>query len=168
MPVIRGAQEAERRGGTENVPGVAAFGAAARVAIAWLADEDARLRQEALRDRLEQGLLEAVPDAAINGPADPAKRLWNTCNIGFPRLEAEPLLMLLSERGVCASAGAACSSGSLEGSPVLRAMKVPPERAHGSVRFSLSRETTEAEIDEALGVIVECVERLRGSSAALT
>lgn len=103
-----------------------------------------------------------VPGAVVNGPRD-QRRLWNTTNIGFPRLEAEALLLLLSERGVCASAGAACSSGALEPSPVLLAMGVAPEVAHGSLRFSLSRETTEAEVEEAAGVVVECVGRLRES-----
>lgn len=90
-------------------------------------------------------------------------RIWNTTNIGFPRLEAEALLMLLSEQGVCASAGAACSSGSLDPSPVLLAMGVPEEVAHGSVRFSLSRHTTRAELDDAAATVIRCVQRLRTS-----
>ena len=91
------------------------------------------------------------------------RRIWNTTNIAFPRLEAEALLLLLSERGVCASAGAACSSGSLEPSPVLLAMGVPEAEAHGSVRFSLTRDTTEAQLAEAARIVAECVRRLRGS-----
>jgi cysteine desulfurase len=121
-------------------------------------------------------VLAAIPDAVVNGtvPAAPATtahdrqstvvpRLWNTTNIGFPRLEAEALLMLLSEQGVCASAGAACSSGSLDPSPVLLAMGIPDEVAHGSLRFSLSRETTQAELDQAAVILITCVQRLRQS-----
>src|SRR5690606_29814043 len=101
---------------------------------------------------------EGAPGAVVNGAG--AARIWNTTNIGFPALEAEAILIMLSERGVCASAGAACSSGSLEPSPVLLAMGVPEVVAHGSVRFSLGKETTEAQVDEAAGIVVECVKRL--------
>ncbi len=171
-PVIHGAQELGRRGGTENVPGILGAAAAAREAAAWLADPAARARLASLRDRLERGILSAVnqggtPIASINGPTGPGSRLWNTTNIGFARLEAEALLMLLSEQGLCASAGAACSSGSLDPSPVLLAMGVPPEIAHGSLRFSLSRHTTEQEIDAAIAVIAAAVRRLASSSASL-
>lgn len=167
-PVLHGVQEQERRGGTENVPGIAGFGAAAEEAVVWLADAGARDRLGALRDGFEAMVLERSPGARVNGPREPwdaaaPTRLWNTTNIGFPRLEAEALLMLLSEQGVCASAGAACSSGSLEPSPVLLAMGVAPEYAHGSVRFSISRETTVEEIDAAAGIVGECVGRLRES-----
>ncbi|MFM7133506.1 MAG: aminotransferase class V-fold PLP-dependent enzyme, partial [Planctomycetota bacterium] len=93
-------------------------------------------------------------------------RLWNTTNIGFARLEAEAILLLLSERGVFASAGAACSSGSLDPSPVLLAMGVAPEIAHGSIRFSISRETTAAEVDEASRRVIAAIERLRASTAS--
>lgn len=86
-----------------------------------------------------------------------APRLWNTTNIAFRALEAEALLLLMSERGLCASAGAACSSGSLEPSPVLLAMGIPPELAHGSVRFSLSKDTTADEIERAAAIVGECV-----------
>lgn len=165
-PTIHGAQESGRRGGTENVPGIAGFGAAAEAARQWLADEQERERLAALRDRFEQAIAERVPGAAINGPTEPGARLWNTTNIGFPGLEAEPLLMLLSERGVCASAGAACSSGSLDPSPVLLAMGVPERIAHGSLRLSLSRETTDDEIDEAVEAVEACAQRLSGSSSA--
>ena len=135
-------------------------GEAAREAMAWLEDAGAREGQRELRDRFEVLVRAGLPDAVINGASAP--RLWNTSNIGFPKLEAEAVLMLLSERGVCASAGAACSSGSLEPSPVLLAMGIPAEVAHGSVRFSLSRESTGEEIDEAAKVVVECVRKLRG------
>ncbi|GJQ29454.1 MAG: cysteine desulfurase NifS [Phycisphaerae bacterium] len=154
-PRLVGTQELGRRGGTENVPGILGAGVAAREAAAWVMDAGARERLALLRDRFERSVVAACPGAVVNGAG--SERLWNTSNIGFPRLEAEALLMLLSERGVCASAGAACSSGSLEPSPVLLAMGVPPEVAHGSVRFSLSRESTEAEVMEAAGVVAACV-----------
>ncbi|HUJ74374.1 MAG TPA: aminotransferase class V-fold PLP-dependent enzyme, partial [bacterium] len=110
----------------------------------------------------EQGLRAALPDAIVNsGGSAGAPRLWNTSNVGFPHLEAEAILLGLSERGLCASAGAACSSGSLEPSPVLLAMGVPPAVAHGSVRFSLSRDTTADEIDAALRLVPEVVAKLR-------
>lgn len=159
-PVTPGSQELGRRGGTENLPGVLGAGIAAEQALAWLADPAPRRRLAALRDRLESLILGACPGSHVNGPADPAGRLWNTTNIAFPRLEAEALLMGFSERGLCASAGAACSSGSLDPSPVLIAMGVPPESAHGSVRFSLSRETTEDDIERAAAVVRAVHERL--------
>lgn len=166
-PQIHGTQELGRRGGTENVPGILGAGAACREAREWLADPSNRARQAALRDRFERAVLEAVPGAVANTPADPAMRVWNTSSIAFPRLEAEALLMLLSEMGLCASAGSACSSGSLEPSPVLLAMGLPPEFAHGSLRFSLSRHSTEAEINEAVRIITAAVARLRQSVASL-
>lgn len=165
-PLITGGpQERERRGGTENVPGILGLGAAAKLTREWLAGETNRAKQAALRDRFEAGVLQRVPNASINSAG--AERLWNTSNIAFPRLEAEAILLLLSERGVCASAGAACSSGSLDPSPVLLAMGIPPETAHGSVRFSLSRETTAEEIDRALDIIPTVIERLRASMTAV-
>src|SRR5437016_1289078 len=112
-----------------------------------------------LRDRLERGILQRVPESFVNG--DVARRVVNTTNIGFAGLEAEAILLLLSEQDVCASAGAACASGSLEPSHVLRAMKIDEKIAHGSIRFSLSRFTTDAEIDQALEVMPRVIERLR-------
>lgn len=158
-PTIHGAQELGRRGGTENVPGILGAAVAAREAAQWLADPARRRRLGALRDRFEAAVLGAVPGALVNGPRDD-RRLWNTTNIAFPRLEAEAMLLLLSESGLCASAGAACSSGSLDPSPVLLAMGVPPEVAHGSLRFSLSRETTDAEIDRAVELVAAAALRL--------
>jgi cysteine desulfurase len=155
--IVGGPQERERRGGTENVPGILGLGAAAREARAWL-QGDGAARVESLRDRFEQAILAACPGAVAHGAGAP--RLWNTSNIGFPRLEAEALLMILSERGVHASAGAACSSGSLDPSPVLLAMGIPPEIAHGSVRFSLGRDTTAEEIERAASEVIEAVARL--------
>lgn len=172
--VMPGSQELGRRGGTENVPGIIGAGVAAGEARAWLAEPARRAAAARLRDRFEQQVLARCPQASVNGSGGTGGtggtggqsggvsggRIWNTSNIGFARLEAEALLILLSEQGLCASAGAACSSGSLEPSPVLLAMGVRPEVAHGSVRFSLSRDTTEAEIDEAVSIVAACVERL--------
>lgn len=155
-----GPQERERRGGTENTAGIVGMGVAADLARAFVTDEQAIARQRALRDKLEAGVLAALPASHINGPSSPDQRLWNTSNIGFAPLEAEAILLSLSEKGLCASAGAACSSGSLEPSPILLAMGVPEPVAHGSVRFSLSRYTTEQEIDQALAIIPQVVRRL--------
>ena len=156
------------------------MGVAAELAVEWLADPGKREACARLRDEFEGRVLELVEGAVVVGaggegvvdgvvtggtpvPRDGVGRLWSTSNIAFPRLEAEALLMLLSERGVCASAGAACSSGSLEPSPVLLAMGVTEEVAHGAVRFSISRETTREELIEAAGIVAGCVERLRGT-----
>ncbi|MCA9294076.1 MAG: cysteine desulfurase [Phycisphaerales bacterium] len=158
-PQVWGVQELGRRGGTENVPGIVGMGAAAREAIAWLADERNREAVATLRDQFERGVLQRVEGSVVIGTG--ADRLWNTTNIAFPHLEAEALLMLLSESGVAASAGAACSSGSLDPSPVLLAMGVPEPVAHGAVRFSLSRETTAQEIDNAIDIVARCVAKLR-------
>ena len=154
--LIGGPQERNRRGGTENVPGAVGMGVAAELAAEHLADMG---RVGELRDRLENGILERVEDTHVNGRRD--RRVPNTTNIGFARLEAEAILLLLSEQGVCASAGAACSSGSLEPSPILKAMHIDPRVAHGAVRFSLSRYTTEREIDRALEVLPAVIGRLR-------
>jgi cysteine desulfurase len=168
-PLLLGTQELGRRGGTENVPGIIGAGVAAAEAALWLKDESARAKLAVFRDGFERHILAAMPGAVVNGldhdrqSTVVPQRLWNTTNIGFPRLEAEALLMLLSEQGVCASAGAACSSGSLDPSPVLLAMGVPEEIAHGSVRFSLSRETTHEEVEQAAAIVVACVHKLRRS-----
>ncbi len=154
-PQILGTQESGRRGGTENVPGIAGAGVAAQQALDWLSDESSRLTQQALRDEFEHAVLQACPGSVVNSVDGP--RIWNTTNIAFPRLEAEAILLALSERGLCASAGAACSSGSLEPSPVLLAMGIDPKLAHGSVRFSLSRFTTKAEITAAAKIVIDAV-----------
>jgi cysteine desulfurase len=112
-----------------------------------------------LRDRLEEEILARIPETQVNGRRD--QRLANTTNIGFARLEAEAILLLLSEQGICASAGAACSSGSLEPSHVLRAMKVEEIIAHGAVRFSLSKFTTAEEVERTTAVLPGVIERLR-------
>ena len=169
--IIGGPQERGRRGGTENVPGLVGMGQAAELAAAWLlSDQSPEFRAAAgqfastprqvaaLRDHLEREVLITISDSAINGD-DP--RLPNTTNVAFPRLEAEAILLLLSEQDICASAGAACSSGSLEPSPVLKAMHMDPRRAHGAVRFSLSRYTVAAEIERTLEVLPTVIDRLR-------
>lgn len=162
-PTILGTQELGRRGGTEAVPAILAAGAAAKVAGEWLAEPGAASWGATKRNVLEVRILTSIPDAVVNAGGE---RLWNTSNIGFPGLEAEALLLLLSERGVCASAGAACSSGSLEPSPVLLAMGVPARIAHGSIRLSLSRNTTEQEVEECAAGVVACVKKLRASGGA--
>ncbi|MCH7547766.1 MAG: aminotransferase class V-fold PLP-dependent enzyme [Planctomycetes bacterium] len=161
---IGGPQERERRGGTENTPGILGFGVAADLARAWL-ESDERERLASLRDEFEKTICSRCEETSIN--CFEAPRIWNTTNIAFHRLEAEAILMLLSERGVCASAGAACSSGSLDPSPVLLAMGIPPEAAHGSVRFSLSRETTKEELDQVAEIVPEAIGKLRKSMAGV-
>jgi len=154
--IIGGPQEKQKRGGTENVPGAVGMGVAAELAAGHLAD---MAKVAALRDRLEDSILATMPETSVNG--DRANRVPNTSNIGFAHLEAEAILLLLSERGICASAGAACASGSLEPSHVLKAMKVPEATAHGAIRFSLSRYTTDAEIEKTLQVLPAVIEKLR-------
>lgn len=163
-PQTPGSQELGRRGGTENVPGVLAAGAAAQEARAWLANSGARDELGTLRDEFEAEVLAGCPGAEVNGAGAP--RIWNTTSIGFPKLEAEAVLLALSESGVCASAGAACASGSLDPSPVLLAMGVLPALAHGSVRFSFSRETTREELKQAAAIVIRCVNSLRASTSA--
>jgi len=154
--IIGGPQERSRRGGTENVPGIVGMGKAAELAVARLPGMP---RVAAMRDRLQREILARIDDAHVNGRTD--QRLPNTTNIGFSRLEAEAILLLLSEQGICASAGAACSSGSLEPSHVLRAMKIDERIAHGAIRFSLSRYTTDQEIDRTLEALPPIIARLR-------
>ncbi len=162
-PLTPGSQELGRRGGTENVPGIVGAGVAAEEAARWLEDPSERTRLGSLLDTFEQTIRKAIPDAVVNAPADRNLRLWNTLNIAFPRLEAEAILLLLSEQGLWASAGAACSSGSLEPSPVLLAMGIPPEVAHGSVRFSIGKETTAEQLEMAAQIVTNAVQRLRQS-----
>lgn len=158
--IVGGSQERSRRGGTENTPGIVGMGAAAELAMKWLAS-DGMQRAAKLRDRFESAVLAAIPGAMVNSGGAP--RGWGTCNVAFPGVEAEAVLLLLSEKGVCASGGSACSSGALEPSPILQAMHLPPERTLGSIRFSLSRETTQAEIDEAVTIVIDVVKRLQKS-----
>jgi cysteine desulfurase len=154
--LIGGPQERGRRGGTENVAGIAGTGVAAQLAREHLPEMS---HVERMRDRFERTILTDIPDSHRIGAPQP--RVPNTSNIAFARLEAEAILLLLSENGICASAGAACSSGSLEPSPVLRAMKIDEKVAHGAIRFSLSRFTTDQELDTALKVLPAVIARLR-------
>lgn len=158
--LIGGHQERGRRAGTENVPGIVALGKAAELEGLHL--EEATKRERQLRDRLEKGLLKAIPDCEVNG--DTKNRLPNTTNIGFKYIEGEAILLSLNKEGICASSGSACTSGSLEPSHVLQAMGLPYTILHGSIRFSLSRYTTDAEIDRVLEVMPGIVERLRALS----
>jgi cysteine desulfurase len=161
---IGGSQERDRRGGTENTPGIIGMSVAASLAQNWLASDE-RPRLEALRDRFEQHIVAEIDEVRINSAG--GKRMWNTSNIAFRRLEADAIVLVLSENGMCASAGAACASGSLDPSPVLLAMGVPEDYAHGSIRFGLSRYTTDEEIDGALEIIPGVIERLRKSMSAV-
>jgi len=160
--VIGGGQEQGRRGGTEHVSGIVGLGVAAAQAETWLTD-NGHERMLPLRDRFEAGIREAIPGTCVNGATGP--RIWSTTSIGFPDLEAELLLLVMSERGLDASAGSACSSGALKNSVVLEAMgRQPcqiPEEPYGSVRFSWCRETTKDELERAAKIIADAVEAVR-------
>jgi len=160
--LIGGHQERGRRGGTENVAGIVAFGKAAELALEHLDDENTRVR--ALRDRLEKAILAKIPNAIRNGGKEP--RLPNTSNISFDGIEAEAILMQLDQLGICASSGSACTTGSLEPSHVLTAMGVNPMRARGSVRFSLGIYNDDAEVDYLLEHLPGIVAKLRALSPA--
>jgi len=150
-----GGQERNRRAGTENVAGVVGFGAAAAFARESLREDAVRIA--ALRDRLEARLL-AIPDTLRNGEGP---RVPNTTSVSFERVEAEDLLIALDLEGVAVSTGAACAAGGVEPSHVLRAMGFPPERVQSSLRLSLGRSTTEADVDRAADVIAAVLARLR-------
>lgn len=162
---VLGPQERRRRGGTENVAGIVGAGVAARLAAERLAGGvPAAVARR--RDTLERGILDELERTIVN--AADAPRIEGTSNIAFIGLEAEAILLMLSERGVCASAGAACASGSMEPSPVLAAMGLPPEQFYGSIRFGLSHETTDDEVERAVGIVVEVITRLRESLVDLS
>lgn len=154
--ILGGSQEGELRGGTENVEGIVGMGVAAEIAMREC-DEVSR-RVGSLRDEFESKVLAAIPSASINGVGAP--RIYNTSNISFAGLQSEAVLILLSEEGICASSGAACSSGSLEPSHVLKAMGIEERIAHGAVRFSLSRFTTNGEINEVIRFLPGMINRL--------
>ncbi len=160
--IIGGGQERGRRGGTENVANMVACGKAAELAAANLTDENTRVR--ALRDKMEGGILGRVPGTSRNGAREP--RLPNTSNIAFDGIEAEGLLMLLDQAGICASSGSACTTGSLDPSHVLTAMGCSAARARGSLRFSLGVYNTEAEVDYLLDHLPSMVAQLRAHTAA--
>ena len=158
--LIGGHQENGRRGGTENTAAIVGLGKAAEMAASqWLKDMD-RVRH--LRDKLENGLLERIPQAMING--DRQNRLPNTTSIAFEYVEGESILLMMDQFGICASSGSACTSGSLEPSHVLRAMGVPFTAAHGSIRFSLGTFNSEEDIETIIEKLPPIIERLREMS----
>ena len=155
--LLRGSQEESKRGGTQNVPSIVAFGKAAELAEAHLLKAAERIAK--LRDRFEQDLFSMVEGVRRNGTNEP--RLPNTSNLTFTGIEAETALLLLDQEGLCCSAGSACSSGSINPSHVLTAMGVTRDEARSSLRFSLGRTTTEADIDRALEIIPRIIAKLR-------
>ena len=155
--MLGGHQEAGRRAGTENVPGIVGLGKACELAAEIFEQENSKVKD--LRDKLESAILEKCPDSRLNG--DKENRLPNTTNISFEYIEGEAILLMLDKYGICASSGSACTSGSLEPSHVLRAMGVPFTAAHGSIRFSLSRYSTEEEVDYTIEKMPSIVNQLR-------
>ena len=158
--LIGGHQEKGRRGGTENVPYIVALGKACELAKKNMKDENTRVK--ALSDYLEQKILEKIPNVLVNG--DSRHRLPNTVSVSFEYVEGESILLMLSDLGICASSGSACTSGSLEPSHVLRAMGVPFTAAHGSIRFSLSVYNTKEEMDYIIEHLPPIIQRLRDIS----
>lgn len=154
--IVGGHQERGKRAGTENVPYIVGIAKAAQLAKEWLEYETTEVRR--LRDKLESGILKNIFNSRLNSGV--ANRVPNTSNIGFEYIEGELILLHLSDFGICASSGSACTSGSLEPSHVLKAMGVPFTALHGSIRFSLSRFTTEKEIDVVLTVMPRVIEKL--------
>lgn len=154
--IIGGAQESGRRGGTSAVPNIVGLGAASELAAHFGEHE----RIETLRNKLETAILNRIPNARLNGTADPAKRLPNTSSISFEYVEGENILVHLDKAGVCVSTGSACHSTTRQSSPTLRAMNVPYTAAQGSIRFSLGRYNTEADIDYTLEVLPGIIGKL--------
>jgi cysteine desulfurase len=161
---LGGRQERERRGGTEAVPNIVAFGKACELAMEELPQSGARLRS--LRDRFEQGVFERIANVELNG--DARLRLPNISNLSFAAIEGEGLLINLDMQGIAVSTGSACSSGSLEPSPVIRAIGRDDPGARGSVRFSFGRVNTDADVDRVLEVLPNAVENLRRLAPART
>ena len=157
--VMGGGQEQGRRGGTENVANMVAFGKAAEIAMASLEENLDRIR--ALRDRMEEGIINSIEGVTRNGAKEP--RLANTSNLSFTNCEAEAILLLLDREGICASSGSACTTGSMAPSHVLTAMGLTPELAMGAVRLSLSKYSTDDEVDHLLAKMPEIVSKLRGT-----
>jgi len=157
-PLLTGGhQERGLRAGTENVPYIVGFGMACELAMKEMDKRSEKVRK--MRDRLETELLKRCTDAKVNGAGQ--ERLYNTTNISFHFIEGESILLLMDERGICASSGSACSSGSLEPSHVLRAMGIPFTGIHGSIRFSLSHYNTDQDIDAILQYLPPITLRLR-------
>ena len=161
-PLLRGSQEESKRGGTQNVASIVAFGKAAELAQAHLLTSAERIAK--LRDRFEESLLTTIEGVRRNGTDEP--RLPNTSNLTFAGIEAETALLLFDKEGLCCSAGSACSSGSINPSHVLTAMGISRDEARASLRFSLGRTTTEADIDRALEIIPRIVAKLRAERPA--
>ena len=155
-----GGQENNRRASTENVPGIVGLGAAAELALQEMKDENVNLIP--LRDKLIKGILEKIPDSQLNG--HPALRLPNNVNVSIKYIEGESMLLNLDMQGIAASTGSACSSGSLEPSHVLMAIGLSHELAHGSLRFTLGKYTTDEDIDLVLEILPKIVEKLRAMS----
>ncbi len=155
--LVGGHQEKGRRGGTENVPYIVGFGRACELAAEHLTEMNTRVR--AMRDRLQDGLIQSIPEAALNGAKSP--RVPNTLSIRFEYVEGESILLLLDREGIAASSGSACTSGSLEPSHVLRAMGIPYTSVHGSIRLSLSRFNTDEDIDYILETFPPIISKLR-------
>jgi cysteine desulfurase len=158
--IIGGAQEQGRRAGTSAVPNIVGLGAACQLAL----DDDDHEHIEHLRNRLEDGILENIPNARLNGAADRSKRLPNTSNISFEYVDGQNILLHLDQAGICVSTGSACHSTTHESSPTLRAMNVPFTAAQGSIRFSLGRYNTDADIDTTLSVLPAIIEKLAAMS----
>lgn len=155
-----GAQERKRRGGTENTPGIVGFGKAVEVAMATMKEREEK--ETALRDHLVKRVMSEIPYVRLNG--HPVNRLSNNANFAFQFIEGESMLIMLDMEGICASSGSACTSGSLDPSHVLLAIGLPHEIAHGSLRLTLSDETTMEQIDFTVDAIKRIVERLRSMS----
>ncbi len=155
-----GAQERNRRAGTENVPAIVGMGRAIELITAEMAEENARI--SGLRDRLIAGILDAIPESRLNG--HPTKRLPGNVNVSIRYIEGEALLLSLDMAGIAASSGSACTSGSLDPSHVLLAIGLPHEIAHGSLRLTIGRDNTQDEIDRVLEELPKIVSRLRAMS----
>jgi cysteine desulfurase len=158
--IVGGAQEQGRRAGTSAVPNIAGLGAACQLAL----EDDSHARIEQLRNRLEDEILKQIPNTRLNGVAERSKRLPNTSNISFEYVDGQNILLHLDQAGICVSTGSACHSTTHESSPTLRAMNVPYTAAQGSIRFSLGRYNTEAEIGTTLSVLPEIIAKLAAMS----
>ena len=161
--VTGGPQERGRRGGTENVPAILGFGVAATEAMLWLTEENIRC-MESQREMFETLLASKIPTIHINSSGAP--RAWTTSSISFPEVKGELMLLMLSEQGVCASSGSACSSGALKGSKVIEAIGTPGDGEWGAVRFSFARTTTEEELTFTVGALVTVVQTIHSIVSA--
>jgi cysteine desulfurase len=158
--IIGGGQEQGRRAGTSAVPNIVALGAACHLAL----ENNAHTTIEKLRNRLEDEILKNIPNARLNGPADRSRRVPNTSNISFEYVDGQSILTHLDHAGICVSTGSACHSSTHESSPTLRAMNIPYTAAQGSIRFSLGRYNTEADIDTTLSVLPGVIQKLAAMS----